>query len=356
MAFARPSLQQLLDRIQADIESRLPSTDPRLRQSLLGIVARAHAGATHGLYGYLDYLARQLLPSTCTDEEIFALHASWWGVPRNAANEAQGDVTFTGTDGSVIPAGTTLQRSDGAQYITDAEATVASGSATAAVTAIEGGQTTNATTGQKLTLVSPVPGVQSSATVAAGGLVGGTDIETLDAWRERLRQRVQSRPQGGAIADYETWALEVGGVTRVFVMPHWSGLGTVGVYILRDDDASPVPDAGEVAAVQAYIDERRPVTAAVTVYAPTAVPVAMTISLSPNTSTVQASVAAELQDLFRRQNVEDGEGSGTVLLTHIREAISRAAGETDHAIDLASDITLNPGEIAALGTITYQAL
>lgn len=356
MAFARPTLQQLLDRIQADIESRLPGTDPRLRQSLLGIVARAHAGATHGLYGALDYLARQVLPSTCTDEDIFALHASWWGVPRNLAAQAKGNVTFTGTDGSVIDAGTTLQRSDGVQYTTDAEATISSGSATAAVTAVDGGQSTNATAGQKLTLVSPIAGVRSSATIAAGGLVGGADIETIDAWRERLRQRVQNRPQGGAATDYETWALEVEGVTRVWVMPLWLGLGTVGVFITRDDDASPIPDAGEVAAVQAYIDERRPVTAAVTVYAPTAVPVDMTISLNPNTSAVQLAVTAELQDLFRRQDVEDGAGSGTVLLTHIREAISRAAGENNHAIDLVADVTLSPGEIATLGTITWQAL
>lgn len=355
MAFARPTLQQLLDRIQADIESRLPGTDPRLRQSLLGIVARAHAGATHGLYGYLDWLSRQILPSTA-EAEILEQHASWWGVARLAAAPAQGNVTVTGTDGSVIPAGTTLQRSDGAQYTTEAEATIASGSATAAVTAVDGGQDTNASAGQKLTLVAPIPGVQSSATVAAGGLVGGTDIETDDALRERLRQRVQNRPQGGALADYETWALEVEGVTRVFVMPNWNGLGTVGVYFMRDDDASPIPDAGEVAAVQAYIDERRPVTAAVTVYAPTAVPVAMTISLNPNTSAVQLAVTAELQELFRRQNVEDGAGSGTVLLTHIREAISRAAGENNHTIDLVADVTLNTGEITTLGAITFQAL
>jgi uncharacterized phage protein gp47/JayE len=356
MAFTRPTLPQLLDRIQADIESRLPGTDPRLRQSLLGILARAHAGTAHGLYGVLDYLARQLLPSTCTDEEIFALHAGWWDVPRNAAAQAKGNVTFTGTNGSVIPAGTTLQRSDGTQYTTDAEATIASGSATAAVTAVDGGQATNATAGQKLTLVSPIAGVQSSATVADGGLVGGSDIETLDAWRARLSQRVQNRPQGGALADYETWALEVEGVTRVWVMPLWLGLGTVGVFFTRDDDASPIPDAGEVAAVQVYIDARRPVTAAVTVYAPTAVPVDMTISLNPSNATVQAAVSAELADLFRRQNVEDGAGSGTVLLTHIREAISRAAGENNHAIDLVADVTLSPGEIATLGTITYQAL
>jgi len=355
MPYARPTLQQLLDRIQSDIESRLPGSDPRLRTTLLGILARAHAGSAHGLYGFLDYLSRQIVPSTA-DAEYLELHANWWGITRLAAAAATGNVDFTGTDGSVIPAGTTLQRSDGVQYTTDAEATIASGTATAAVTAVEGGQTTNASAAQKLTLVSPVAGVNSSATVATGGLTGGTDIETDDALRTRLQQLVQRRPQGGAIADYETWAMEIAGVTRVWVFSSWSGAGTVGLFFVRDNDASIIPDAGEVATVQAYIDARRPVTAAFTAYAPVAVPVAMTISLNPNTSTVQAAVTAELQDLFSRTDVEDGTGSGTVLLTHIREAISRAAGETNHAINLVADVTFTAGQLATLGAITWATL
>jgi uncharacterized phage protein gp47/JayE len=84
----------------------------------------------------------------------------------------------------------------------------------------------------------------------------------------------------------------------------------------------------------------------------------MTIQLSPNTASVQAAVQAELEDLFRREaGVEDGAGSGTVLLSHIREAISRAEGETDHVlVSPAADVTLSAGEIATVGNLTFQAL
>lgn len=357
MAFARPTLPELIDRIQADIESRLPGTDPRLRRSVLGAVGRAVAGQLHGLYGYLDWLSEQIIPSTATDE-ILERHASWWGVSRNPAAAASGTVTFTGTDGTVIPAGTTLQRSDGVDYTTDAEGTIASGTVDIAVTATEGGQDTNADAGVSLSLVSPIAGAQSSATVATGGLTGGADEESDSALRTRLRQRVQEPPQGGAVTDYEQWALEVEGVTRVWVMAQWSGAGTVGVYFTRDDDASLIPDAAEVTAVQDYLDDRRPVTADVTVYAPTEQAQDMTIQLAPNTSTVQAAVEAELEDMFRRDaDVEDGNGSGTILLSRIREAISTATGETDHVlVSPASDITLSAGEIATLGNITWQAL
>lgn len=357
MAFNRQTLLQLIERIQADIEGRLGGTDPRLRRSVLGVLARAEAGVAHGLHGHLDWLARQILPDTA-ESEILERSASWWEISRKDAAAAIGTVTFSGTDGSVIPAGTVLQRSDGIEYQTDAEATIASGTVSAAVTCSDGGQDGNAVAGVALTMVSPIAGVQSRAVVDAAGLTGGADIEDDESLRDRLRLRVQKPPQGGSKDDYEAWALEVAGVTRVWVMEEWLGAGSVGVFFVRDDDADLIPDAAEVQSVQDYIDTVRPVTAKVTVLAPVAVPVAMTISLSPNTSTVQAEVSAELADLFRREaEVEDGAGSGTILLSHIREAISLAAGEVDHAVvSPAANVMFSAGEIGMLGAITFQAM
>ncbi len=357
MAFDRPTLPQLIERIQTDIGGRLPGTDPHLRRSMLGVLARVEAGTAHSLYGYLDWLAKQILPDLA-ESEILDRWAAWWDVARKAASPAVGDVTLSGTDGSVITAGTAMQRSDGAEYTVDADVTVAGGTATTAVTASVPGQDGNSDAGVTLSLVSAVAGVQSGAVVAAGGLTGGADIETDDALRDRLRDRVQKPPQGGSVADYEAWGLEIEGVTRVWVMPLWLGIGTVGVFFVRDDDASIIPDAAEVQTVQDYIDSVRPVTANVTVLAPTAVAVDMTINLAPNTAVVQAAVTAAITDLFRREaGVEDGSGSGTILISHINEAISLADGETDHVIITpAADVTFSAGEIGVLGAITYQAM
>lgn len=359
MAWTRPTLQTLIQRIQADINSRIDGSDAFLTRSVLTVIAWVVAAVAHGLYGHQAYTARQINPDTA-DSENLERHAFWRGrgMTRNAATAATGNVTFTGSDGSVIPAGTTLQRSDGVEYSTDAEGVIASGSVDVAVTASSSGQGTNASAGQTLNMVSPIAGVQSSATVASGGLTGGTDIETDEQLLARLSQKVQEKPQGGADADYATWAKEVSGVTRAWVMPKWNGAGTVGVYFTRDDDASIIPDAGEVTTVQDYIDAVRPVTADVTVYAPTAVPIDMTIQLAPNDSTTQAAVESELADLLRREaNVEDGNGSGTILLSHIDEAISIATGETDHnLVTPTADVTFSAGELATLGTITWQAM
>jgi uncharacterized phage protein gp47/JayE len=98
------------------------------------------------------------------------------------------------------------------------------------------------------------------------------------------------------------------------------------------------------------------VTADVTVFAPTPVKLDFTISLTPDTTAARAAVQAELEDLLLREaEPEDGDGSGTILVSHIREAISLAAGETDHALTApAADVTLAAGEMSVMGTITWS--
>lgn len=350
MPFNRPTLQTLIDRAAADIETRLPGTDARARRSNLGVLARVHAGAMHALYGFLAWLAEQLMPDTA-EAEYLDRWSSIWGVARIAAAQAIGNVTLTGTNGTLIPAGTELQRADGTLYTTNADATIAAGTATAAVTAAEGGVAGNAAQNTTLSFVTPISGADSNATVAVGGLTAGTDQETDEALRVRLLDRIQQPPQGGAANDYITWAKEVAGVTRAWCYPSELGPGTVSVRFVRDDDASIIPDAGEVAAVQTYIDARRPVTADVTVVAPVAVVLNFTISsLNPSTQTVKDAIAAELADLLRRE----AEPGGTILLSHIREAISVAAGETNHVLTApAADVTHTTGQIATMGVITW---
>jgi uncharacterized phage protein gp47/JayE len=68
---------------------------------------------------------------------------------------------------------------------------------------------------------------------------------------------------------------------------------------------------------------------------------------------VQAAVAAELADLLRRE----AEPGGTILVSHLREAISIAVGETNHVLSSpAADVTHATGQIATLGTITWSSL
>lgn len=351
MPFSRPTLKTLIDRAVADINARLPQADARLAVNILNVLAYVNGGAANGLYGYLDWLARQVLPDTA-DAEILARWASIWGVTRTAATPATGSATVTGTNGATVPAGTLLQRADGQRYQITADATIAAGTAAASVVAATGGAATNAAAGVNLNLVSPIAGVNAAATVAGAGLTGGSDAELDDTLRARLLKRIQSPPHGGSSSDYVNWALEVAGVTRAWVYPGELGAGTVTVRFVRDNDAGGIiPDATEVAAVQSHLDALRPVTAQLTVVAPIAAPINFTIAATPNTAAVQAAITAELQDMLLREAVP----GSTILLSHIRAAISLAAGETDHTLVApAANVANATGYISTMGVITWQ--
>ncbi len=349
MPFNRPSLADLADRASTDIEAALPGADARLRRSNLNVLARVHAGALHGVYGYLAWLAEQLMVDTA--ETVFLdRYAGIWGVLRLPAAYASGTVDVTGTTGAVVPAGASVQRSDGAAYVTTADAALVAGAASVPVAAVVAGLAGNADPLTQMGFAQPVPGVASAALVGAAGLAQGADRETDEALRARVLARIQQPPMGGAAADYVAWALEVPGVTRAWVYPLEGGVGKVVVRFVRDADAGFIPDAAEVAAVQQYINDRRPVTAQVTVLAPVAAPLSMSIALTPNTAAVRAAVQAELADLLRRE----AKPGGTILVSQLREAISVAAGETNNVLSSpGADVTHAAGLMPTLGTITW---
>jgi uncharacterized phage protein gp47/JayE len=351
MAFARPTLQQLVDRTTADLMSSLGLEGAALRRSVEAILGKAIAAVAHGLHGHLDYLSRQMF-ADLSETEFLERQTSLYGITRAPATPANGNVTLTGTDGITVPAGSTLQRADGASYTTDADATIASETATVAVTADVAGLAGNADAGVTLTFLSPVAGVDATTIVAGGGLIGGTDAQTDTALREQFLERLRQAPQGGSAADYIKWALAAGG-TRAWVYEEELGAGTVTVRFVRDQDGSGaaiIPSGGEVSAAQAYIDAHRPVGAHVTVVAPISVALNCTIQISPDTPAIRAAVNAEIEDLLQRV----AEPGGTILLSQIRTAIGIAEGVSDFTLTLpAANVTHTTGQIATMGTTTW---
>lgn len=349
MPFERPTLSELVARSERDIEANMPGSEPLLAQGVLPALLRAHAGTAFGLYGFLDVLRADILPDTADAAEL-ARHASIWGIARKPATSAIGTATVAGTNGTVVPAATALVRSDGTAYRTTALATIAGGTATLALTADVAGAAANASGGIKLRFVSPIAGVSGEALAVAPGLAGGTETESDASLLARLLARIQAPPQGGARADYLTWALEVPGVTRAWVSQGELGLGTVTLRFAMDGRADPIPLSGDVAAVAAYIETVRPVTAQVTVVAPIALPIDFQVRIVPATPAVQAAVEAELRDLVAR----DSAVAGTVLLSRMREAISVAAGETDNQLVApVANVVAGVGQLPIFGSIAW---
>jgi uncharacterized phage protein gp47/JayE len=356
MAFIRPTLVELVDRTTASIRSRL-ALGPLLARSFLGVLGRALAGLAHGLHGHISYGADQAIPLTASTDALERA-ADLYGLDpvRRPASPAVGVTRFTGTTGTSIPVGTIVSRPDGERYATDAGATIAAGIADVALTALVAGLSSNADPATILSLASPIAGIDNDSTVDASGMTLGADLETDEQLRARLKVFARARPQGGSTADYPIWALEVAGVTRVFVLPANSGLGTVDVTFTVDDDpAGPIPSVAQVAAVQARLTDvtRRdsaPLGALVTTFAPVAAPVSFTLSVLPNSIAVQAAVKAALEDLVLRDAVP----AGTITLHRMNEAISTAAGETDHTLTVpAADFVAAAGELPTFNSVTF---
>ena len=216
MAFERPTIQELIARVQSDAESRLGQK--AMRWTLVPVLSRVIAGVSHTLHGHINFILRQIFSSTA-EGAYLERRASEYGIYRKAASYATGVVTFVGL--GVVPEGTLLQTGDGAVYVTTAD----SSDGEAPIKASAAGASGNADAGMELTLISPVEGVQSTCT--AGELTGGADAEDDEALRERLLFRQKSPPKAGTKQDYVKWALEVPGVTRAWCFPKEMGQGHV---------------------------------------------------------------------------------------------------------------------------------
>ena len=349
--FTRPTYSEILTRVQADIDSRLPGADSTLRRSILNTLSYVLAGVAHGLYGFISWIALQVFPDTA-ELEFLNRWSAVYGVNRIAASKATGTVNFTGTNGAVIPSGSELRRSDGIIFTTNASVTISAGAASAVVTCGTLGLTGNTAGSSILNFVSPLAGVDSNAVTAVAGLNGGADAEDDTALRARLLDRIQSPPHGGSKKDYEKWALEVPGVSRVWVYPMELGLGAVTVRFMMDDVyPDGVPQSADVLNVQAHIDSVRPVTADVTVVAPVSAPLDFSIELVvADSPEIRAAVEENLRDMIRR----DATPGGTIYLSRINENISAADGEFAHIlVDPVADVTHSTGTIATFGTITW---
>lgn len=355
MSFNKPTPQTIFQRLSSRIELDLPKASTWLRKSFEAIVATIVTMATYELYGYLDYISRQILVETAEDEYL-ERHASGWGIKRKPATASIGTVKLNGTTGITVPAGSILSRADGTTYTTNDDATMTAGTTLVGITATVKEAAGNTPVGSSLNLSSPIAGIQSAAIVQTGGLSNGNDVEDDEALRARVINRRRNPPQGGNDNDYVTWAEEVSGVTRVWVYPRQLGIGTVLVLFVMDDKTDTIiPTADEIAAVQSHIDAPsvKPVTADVTVAAPTAVPVDIEIHLNPNTTAVQAAVTAEVKDFFKREAVP----GGTLYLSRLNEAISTAEGEFDHAvIGVPANIVSSFGQMSVVGNITFEGM
>lgn len=368
MPFSRPTLSDLKAQVAADVQANLQGVSALLRNSVLRVITVVQAGLAYLHYGYLDWIARQAVPWTATDEYLVG-----WGALRNiyqkAATAASGTATFQGNVG--IPAGTTVVRGDTRTYIVQADASPGGGNTvTVLLNDSQPGAAGNCDVGTTLSLGTAIPGVQSTG-VAATEFTGGADVETTDAFRARVIAAYQASPQGGDQDDYVLWATAIPGVTRAWCAPNGFGAGTVVVYFMMDNaDAShsgfpqgtdgvaanetraATKATGDQLAVANSIFQVQPVTALVFACSPIANPVNFTISgLSSASSSTKNAVKAAIADVFLRK----GAPGGTVDISDVNSGISSVPGTAGFVITApAGNISSGTGSLPTVGSVTFS--
>ncbi|MGB9661344.1 MAG: baseplate J/gp47 family protein [Moorellaceae bacterium] len=168
-----------------------------LSELYLYVNDRLKASAAEGLYAALDF-------------------------PPLPATQAVCQLTFTGTAGTVIPAGTIVQTAPGVysppvQFTTDSQAQIPTGSTSVTVnaTAVVPGAAGNVAANTLTVLVSQVQGIQSVTN--PNPAYGGKDAETEPERAYRFSQYIASLTQG-TVAALNYAAQQVTGVAKTAVV------------------------------------------------------------------------------------------------------------------------------------------
>ncbi len=102
----------------------------------------------------------------------------------------------------------------------------------------EAGTAGNLEIGDELQFVNPIGTVGRTAIVTSL-VTKATDAETEVTYRERVKARFKSQPQGGALADYRRWASEVPGVYQTYIYTDDESPAGVIIYVAGDPDVYP---------------------------------------------------------------------------------------------------------------------
>jgi len=392
-----PSTQDLKEQIQNQLSTALGGA-VFLPKSFLRVLSTVLAGFLVLLFKYGSWLLLQILVPYASTKEVTVQGRNIvplveWGRLFGlgdplAASSAEVEVTVTVTQqtGSIPAASQLIHAPSGVVYLSTSSVVLNAPTVTVRVRAASDqngglgvGVIGNRQPGDILTFASPLPNVGRDTTVTTQ-VVTAADAESWDAYRTRILEFAQARPQGGAHADYRLWAREVPGIIGAW--PYAGDPGQVDVYVEATEESSEDPDgiptAPQLEAVEQAIlydpvtgePSRKPVTAGVNVLPITrqAVDVDITQLTVESEPEVQAQIQTALDDhlrslepyivglsiLPRRDRVLVADLAGIV------SGVVRAAGGTFGVLtmevsgDTITAYTLEPGEKAKLGALTYD--
>lgn len=285
-----PTTKQVADNIVAQIEAQISQTVPLFPKAFIRVMAKAMAAVYVILYKYGGFIFLQMFVSTASDKpttingRIITPLREWGrlvGIPDpKAATPAELTVTVTVTNqtGFLRSGSQLLGQTNGVTYLTSGDILLNAPTVNVVVRATsdqQGGDGSgtigNLSAGAVMSFANPLPNVARDA-VVLNAVSTGADAETTASYRQRILDRFQKRPQGGAYADYEQWGEEAEGIANVY--PYTSICpGQVDVYVESATEPDGIPTTAQLQAVLDIINldqnglaTRRPATALVNTF------------------------------------------------------------------------------------------
>lgn len=389
-----PTTSEISDNIVAQISAQIAQTVPLMPKSFIRVLAKALAGVIVVLYKYAGFIWLQMFVRTASDQDttingVVVNPLKEWGRlvgisdPKSSTQAVLTISIPVLTQGGTLASGTQLiNSSTGVVYLLTGDVELNASTVAGVVTASgdqDGGDGSgtigNVADGTTLNFVSSLPTVSTSVTVTSTTTTGA-DAEESDAYRQRILDRFQKRPQGGAYADYEQWGEEAEGIANVY--PYTSPTpGQVDLYVESATETDGIPTAAQLQAVLDVVEldsdglaTRRPAGALVNAF-----PISrlafdiriLGISVPSNLAGVKTQIeAAVTEHLLSREPYIVGLDVGTrkdlITTTAIGGIVSdivTAAGGYFTSIEITQDTAtitlyiLGIGEKAKAGSFAY---
>jgi uncharacterized phage protein gp47/JayE len=394
MALPNTTVAEISANIVAQLEASLNQTIPLLPKAFNRVLAKALGAIVVTLYKYASYIFLQMFVATAQNKETeiygqaFTPLVAWGDLigveAQTAATRAEHTVAVNVINqvGS-LPAQTQLLSDlNGVTYLTvgatllDAAVVYPTIRAQADQSGGDGsGEIGNLQVGDEVNFINPLGDVQRVTSVTAQ-TVTGADGETTEAYRLRIQNAFQARPQGGAYSDYRSWGSAVEGVAQIY--PYTSSTpGAVDIYVESSTTLNRIPTEAQLSGVATAIElndegiaTNRPVSALVNTLPVTVATFdteVASISGVADIAKVQRDVTTAIEQYYlnrspyisgldvppRRDRVQRAEVQGTVA-----DIVSGAGGifvtatieESSSPIEIRS---LGAGELAVSGNVTF---
>ena len=305
---------------------------------------------------YAEYIMRQMFPITA-EGEYLEEHAAQRNLTRKVAAKAIGTVTFSTSAEEhgdiIIPAGTVVCTTvDMKRYVTNNDAVITEGTQTgnAAVTAAEAGSAYNVAADTVGIIVTPVLGVDGVTNTSR--ISGGTNAETDEQLRERIKDSYANISNGTNEAYYRSVAMSVSGVYSASVVGRARGAGTVDVYACAKGSSL---SSDKLRQIQELLDDARELNVDVHVLNPAIARINLYIKLTVAEGYDFNTVANEVKDEVSEYINSLGLGKD-VLLSNIGEVIYHVKGVAGYKFleSYGSDRTIRPSQYTAAGNITVS--